>query len=648
MRYFLRAAAAALTLSAVHQAAVLADAPAFPVHQVAHEGHDTGLGSSFTGFGMPVINDAGLVGFTARFGGGFLGSFGLFTDTANGEGLPTLAARNGQAAPGTATNFGTSFGFPYLNDAGQLATSVFLVADGVERSAIYAGGAQSLSLLAREGHAAPVGATGSTWYPLLNEAPFPRYDQANNDPGLRLNHAGQTAFGGWIRSGDTGSMLGGLFIGAPGNTGDSTNSIQKVFLAGDVAPGTGGTATFTSTGYVETTLGNPHPYVLNDNGLALFRAGISSSDTGLAGYGIFTGSAGGSDLAAVALPGGVTPLGGDVRFASAQEFGLGINNAGHVAFSTSLQGTTISEDNNTALFAGSPDDLRVVYQENDLIPGLSDGARLAYSPGALTMNARGDLAFLSATRGSSTPIANDAVVMFAAPDATGDYTLDLVSRIGDDAHLTGDTYRFNNFFGTSLNAHGLLVFGGMAGGDATGDQRTGLWGFSQSDGLFSILATGQEIEVAPGVFLPIDAISFADGSGGEDGRRIGLNDNGELSVLLRFAGASDIYDYGIYTISLANSLPGDFNGDGEVSQDDLTLLLSNWGQNGSIPGWTASDQLTGSVDQDELTLLLSNWGAAAGASATLTLVPEPLSAAMATLLALSFTRRRSKAPSVRM
>lgn len=85
------------------------------------------------------------------------------------------------------------------------------------------------------------------------------------------------------------------------------------------------------------------------------------------------------------------------------------------------------------------------------------------------------------------------------------------------------------------------------------------------------------------------------------------------------------------TTTLAVNLlqKGDFNGDGVVDQEDLTLVLANWGRwVGAVEG-----DMTGVegdlVDQQELSALLENWGAGTetpvGAA---TVVPEPAGAAV--------------------
>lgn len=69
------------------------------------------------------------------------------------------------------------------------------------------------------------------------------------------------------------------------------------------------------------------------------------------------------------------------------------------------------------------------------------------------------------------------------------------------------------------------------------------------------------------------------------------------------------------------SLAGDFDRDRAVSQSDLTLLLSNWGETTQPEGWTGP--WDGLVDQNELTNLLMDWGVGTTATSTATAVPEP-------------------------
>ena len=83
------------------------------------------------------------------------------------------------------------------------------------------------------------------------------------------------------------------------------------------------------------------------------------------------------------------------------------------------------------------------------------------------------------------------------------------------------------------------------------------------------------------------------------------------------------YDYAVAAVP---SLPGDANGDGRVDVNDLTIVLTNFGQTGMtwsqrLP-WTATPPAR--VDINDLTIVLANFGQTAGASAAgLAAVPEP-------------------------
>ncbi len=68
--------------------------------------------------------------------------------------------------------------------------------------------------------------------------------------------------------------------------------------------------------------------------------------------------------------------------------------------------------------------------------------------------------------------------------------------------------------------------------------------------------------------------------------------------------------------------PGDANGDGRVDVNDLTIVLTNFGQSGMAwsQGNMDSDP-TGTVDVNDLTIVLSNYGWTA--SASVAAVPEP-------------------------
>lgn len=65
------------------------------------------------------------------------------------------------------------------------------------------------------------------------------------------------------------------------------------------------------------------------------------------------------------------------------------------------------------------------------------------------------------------------------------------------------------------------------------------------------------------------------------------------------------------------AVEGDFNGDGQVDNGDLNLLLGSWGDSTVPPEWI--NGFTAPVDNGELNALLGNWGFGVSAA-----VPEPV------------------------
>ena len=78
--------------------------------------------------------------------------------------------------------------------------------------------------------------------------------------------------------------------------------------------------------------------------------------------------------------------------------------------------------------------------------------------------------------------------------------------------------------------------------------------------------------------------------------------------------------------------PGDADDDGDVDDDDLSLLLSNWG--GNVDCTKGEFSGTPPVDDDDLSLLLSNWTGSPAA------VPEPATVGILLLGAVALRRRR--------
>ena len=72
---------------------------------------------------------------------------------------------------------------------------------------------------------------------------------------------------------------------------------------------------------------------------------------------------------------------------------------------------------------------------------------------------------------------------------------------------------------------------------------------------------------------------------------------------------------GTFELYLLRTSPGDADLDGDVSDNDLSLLLANWGNEGAT--WIQGEFTgTSPINDDDLSLLLANWTGS-------TAVPEP-------------------------
>ncbi|MEM8782327.1 MAG: endo-1,4-beta-xylanase [Planctomycetota bacterium] len=111
---------------------------------------------------------------------------------------------------------------------------------------------------------------------------------------------------------------------------------------------------------------------------------------------------------------------------------------------------------------------------------------------------------------------------------------------------------------------------------------------------------------------------------------------GEHRVEVTVDGQTRIYEVVVDESGLTladvfvSTLAGDFNGNGQVEQGDLNLVLNNWGQTLDDPeasGWL-NDIPGGAIDQAELNRVLNNWGSILHPNLNGIAVPEPLGVAL--------------------
>jgi probable HAF family extracellular repeat protein len=119
----------------------------------------------------------------------------------------------------------------------------------------------------------------------------------------------------------------------------------------------------------------------------------------------------------------------------------------------------------------------------------------------------------------------------------------------------------------------------------------------------------------------------------------GIDNNGDI---VGVATNSTGFDEGFL---LATALPGDANTDGKVDINDLTIVLSHYGQTGMA--WSQGEFTgDGTVDLNDLTIVLAHYNDSLGSSAAaITPVPEPASLLLAlagALGLLAYARRKRK------
>ncbi|MDZ4821787.1 MAG: PQQ-dependent sugar dehydrogenase [Planctomycetota bacterium] len=168
-------------------------------------------------------------------------------------------------------------------------------------------------------------------------------------------------------------------------------------------------------------------------------------------------------------------------------------------------------------------------------------------------------------------------------------------------------HEYDSGAGSHSITGGYMYRGAIPGLDGTyfyGDYITGQVGSFRYDGATKTDIVDRTAQLDPPGSLSnaFNLASFAE------------DNNGELYMVL--LGAGDIY-------RIIPELEGDLDSDGFVGQDDLNLILSNWGQTVPPGNVLADYDGSGSVGQDDLNAVLSSWGQ--GIPPGVEAVPEPSS-----------------------
>jgi hypothetical protein len=307
-------------------------------------------------------------------------------------------------------------------------------------------------------------------------------------------------------------------------------TIRVVALTGQEAPGTGGAVFSGFTGLS-----------LNDAGEVAFRAGLSGAGvTDETDSGVFTSGA------LVAREGDVAPGTGGSVFASFG--GSRLNNAGEVAFRTTLEGA--GGDGQAIFSVGT-----LVARRGDAVPGGGGAVFSSFTPPVL--NDAGQVVFRAGLSGPGVTAANDRALLAGGA---------IVARTGDEAPGTGGAV-FSGLFDDDLNASGQAAFlAGLSGPGVTGD-------FDDNAIFIDDTLVVRDGDAVPGVA----------GATFRNVRSPKLNDAGELAFkgFMNGAGLTEENDAAIFASGVLVARDGDVApGAGGAVFADLrggTLELNNSG-----------------------------------------------------------------------
>ncbi len=455
-------------------------------------------GVNYSGFWLPVLNDAGQTAFQANLTGSgvdFTNDDGIWSE---GSGSLALVARAGNQAPGTPS--GNNFivlRSPVINDAGQTAfygglRPGFNGVNGANDNGIWSEGSGSLALVVRDGDQAPGTSSGVSYSSIYEDS-------------IALNNAGRTSFFASLTLTDGG-------VNSTNNLGiwsDGSGSLALVARHGDQVPGTPSGVVY----QFHVTIRHP---ALNDAGQTAFWPRFA----GDSGIGIWSEGS----LALVARTGDQAPgMPSGVNFSSAGNDWIALNEAGQTVFLARLN------DDRSGIWSEGSGSMALVTSAGEQAPGAPSGVNFN-GFNLPVLNNAGQTAFIATSlAGNGLDPTNDSGIW-----SEGSGSLTLVAREGDHAPGTPDGVLFRPYFFVSTNgslgtrlvlndAGQTAFYTELTGAGVDSSNNFGFWATDRSGQLQLIARMGDLLEVAPGEFRTISALSCftcTKSTGNSDGRSV--------------------------------------------------------------------------------------------------------------------------------
>lgn len=586
----------------------------------------------------------------------FTAFFLVGTLAAQASAAVRIVASSGQSAPNTTGKFlhlyhsGDGPAAPVINNSGRVAFAATLeVGAGVtslDDTGMWSDGSGALTLVGREGFAAPTGPAGALYRRLANPV---------------LNETGAFAFGGAMREGVAGVTVDDN--GAMWSSGGGATAI--VAREGSQAVGT-------AAGVEFATLIDP---TFNNNGQSAFRSTLSGAGVTTANdEGVWSQKQG--QLGLIARAGNAAPgMPAGVNFASFTAGLPSINDAGNVSFRALLTGAGVVTTNDSGLWVERGGALALVAREGNQAPGVEAGVNYGVFTEPV-LNSAGQTAFVATLvggvnsknialfaetanapavvvrKGDAAPnvLAGSAFANFASPlfNASNDFAfqatisgpnvttlnndgiwikqdgvLKLIAMEANPAPGVAAGMNFNSFSELAINANGQIAFlGTLTGAGVTAANDTGIWATTVSGELRLIAREGSPL--ASGQTGDVSGLYFAGGSNNEDGQRSGFNDRGELAFLATIVGGGS--RIAVSDVVVPSS--ADFNGDSLVNGSDFLIWQRNLGMTTGAQKSNGDADGDGDVDAADLALWKGGFGATAATAASVAAVPEPSAAAL--------------------
>ncbi|MHA3771210.1 beta strand repeat-containing protein [Verrucomicrobiota bacterium sgz303538] len=456
-------------------------------------------GAIFKSFGVPSINSAGRLSFTASYGASKSPSeLSVFVLDPKAV-TSTLAARKGQIAPGTNGALFSSFKDPLLNEAGDVA---FVAAvsggdttkqnkDGLWICPSSATNSAGTQLVARSGAQPPGAPAGARWKSFTSVV-FAGAEESNTSWSLAFTAFMAPRAGGVSAANDM-----GLWIASPTKTvlalregqtltiGSTEKKLRSfaALMALPNAPGQGNGVTTTEAVAVQA--------FFTDGSQAVLRVSGPGEDNNVT-------------VEALALPGDAVASIGE----TAAKFGIPVQSSSGTA--TAWIGSLNGKNNPAAIFErnlSEPELLKLLARKGDAAPGIEGASFSTFR--SVAVNDTGGTLFLGKVSGRGISSSNDEGLWwkqsfgFSDSDAHG-YFLRLLAREGAQPPGVPQGARWSSFTSLALSEgpYGPLftakLVGGAKGkgpGKITSANDQGLWAVDSKGELQLVVQEGQEVNV---------------------------------------------------------------------------------------------------------------------------------------------------------